>query len=179
MDSFIRYDHWCLGNTRATLLWIEEWLSLSQRRIEYMMILFYGFTAGISVVVSAIRPYGSSLVGMSIFMFALIVWSMFRMSNVPDVVRKHRSNDDISLIRLALQILMWGAVVWEVVVFHRTHAPIVDLAEPARNVDYVLFVYSISVSTKGEKGRRRKLALEKLKELFGTDWMPKPLGAHG
>ena len=40
---------------------------------------------------------------------------------------------------------------------------------------YVVFIYMTDITSNGERGRRRKLSWAKIKELFGTVWIPKPL----
>lgn len=48
----------------------------------------------------------------------------------------------------------------------------------AGNLCYVLVIYSTDLPSGGEPGKRRKLALAKLKELFGG-WMPEPVPENG
>ena len=51
---------------------------------------------------------------------------------------------------------------------------VTDIFLAASQFVYLVFFYMTDISSQGQSGRRRKLALAELKKLFGTAWMPKP-----
>lgn len=55
-------------------------------------------------------------------------------------------------------------------VFYDSHT--IGLFRLAGHILLVVFIYACSLPNGGEKGKKRKMAIEKLKEMFGTSWMP-------
>ncbi len=41
MNFLVAYDAWCVDKVEAFLLWIEEWLSISQKEAEKSIIALY------------------------------------------------------------------------------------------------------------------------------------------
>ena len=52
-----------------------------------------------------------------------------------------------------------------------------DVLMPVSMNCFLAFQYAMALPNDGQRGRRRKLALAKLKEMFGTAWMPAPVGS--
>jgi len=150
-----------LSKVRATLLWLEEWLSLSQNEVEKVMMFIY-LICGIMNSVGSIDNISIMFMG----------WIMYSLHKNPDVNRAGIEHSPIAATgRPLVQIWTLCMIVTYLVPPIRTK----DVIASIQVVDYLLFSYLVSVSTKGDPGRRRKLAWSKIKELFGTKWLPEPI----
>ena len=170
MNTLVKYDKWCLSVVRATLLWVEEWLSISQRRIERVMIVTYLALA----LVDAGRGKTLYIVGPVLAYIGCLMWFMHR---TPDAIRMVRERPNLAVARCFLQLWLMSVIAISFLISKSMipHNPL----HLVQQTDYALFFYVVSISTKGDPGRRRKLALSKIIEMFGTGWIPKPIGEPG
>lgn len=167
MRFLIAYDAWFAGRVETLLVWLEEWLSISQKVAERGMIALY-------LVLIQVPPVRASwFLG---FRIAFGMWVAFVMGwqhRRPAAMRgsaKHYPSMGAS--RAVMQIvLLWLAGVLFLAPPHRVY----DIAVGAAQIVYLVFFYMTDIASNGERGRRRKLALAELKKLFGTEWLPKPL----
>ena len=151
---------------RATLLWLEEWLSLSQSQVERALIFIYS-------VLSLEMSYSRASTPDTLLIL-IVVFTMWNMHRTPDVIRMGRTDRGWSVIRCLVQMWIGIAIALCLATITKQNVP-GSTGNLIRQIDYTLFIFSISVSTKGDPGRRRRLAWDKIKELFGTEWIPKPI----
>jgi len=138
-----------------------DWLSLTQARIEQGLIAAYTVCA-----VGGAWPLSVRWTVIAV-QLPIAAW-MWWMHRRPSAART------VALFTLA------GPRVFSLVVFSLISVPVAWARWPgwgftlAMNVLYVAIYYLVSLPSGGEPGRRRKLALAKLKEMFGTSWVPVP-----
>lgn len=161
MKILIAYDKWCLSTLEAILTWFNEWLSVSQRVVEKALIILYVFAPIVNV------PRPSAFI--SISFCGLIGVMLWIQALEPEAVREARAHaPGVGVLRVCMQVF---AIC---VMSMPPHGIKVDIGVGLQMCSYVLFQYSVSIGNTGERGRHRALSMAKLKELFGTEWMPQP-----
>jgi hypothetical protein len=164
MKLIFAYDAWCLRRIEALLAWLEEWMSISQPRVEQGLIVIY------ITLLNTGRKFTTTFITLQIICslgIALMMWWLHRR---PAAVREASKRSSMSaMVRIFFQT--WFLLLVVVCTVSRP----IDYQDIAMYLDYLLFFLMNDISSKGKPGRRRKLALEKLKELFGSAWIPKPV----
>jgi hypothetical protein len=151
------YDSWCLAHMESTLCWLEEWLSISQRATEITLLSAY-------VVFDSL----SSLWGVAFSIFNGTILAVFIFS---DATQRRSLRSSWLFPRMISQVVFLSLNV-PGAFYPPIHLR--DIAFCAAYLSLLLFYYSIAISSSGERGRKRKLAAKKLKELF-AGWVPEPL----
>lgn len=168
----ITLDLFLIEATKWVVDWADEWLSLSQSRIEEGLIVAYAATHVLTFVHSVMqnpRDYGSWLpIGVAVY---LTYWMW-------DSHRKPRAVRAFMRWRFPFLRLIWFffSLVFLGPVFYVRNVWMLAVVFPF----YPLlgFQYVLVCGGDGQSGRRRKLALAKLKEWFGVGWLPEPEGTH-
>lgn len=168
MELLIAYDRWCEGRVKALLLFLEEWLSIGQKLAERGMIVLY-----------LVSIYGAPINGKNgltvricgMFTIGSLMWCLHR---IPEALREcgNFMSKRRAVFRCCLQIVIADAIAFDLGVWMRTgHSG----GAIAGQIVYAIFYYMVGIVSKGDRGRRRKLSWAKLKELFGTEWIPRPV----
>lgn len=148
-----------LVGLNKAILFAMEWLSVPRAKIEQSMIVAY-------FVCTVGNAWPSTGRWMLIAIQLPIVGWMWFMHRRPSATR--------SMLLLHLV----SARVISLTVFTGMCAVIAWMRWPAwgytiaMNMLYAAIYYAVSLPGGGEPGKRRKLALAKLKEMFGTSWVP-------
>ena len=174
MIWIIAYDGWLRGRTTALLDWLYEWLSISQKVVERTLIGVYIVGSLVLVVASAMLVHSYLIPPILTILELQMVAMLIRYHRQPSTVRTalHRLYG-AHLVRLFWQILALLALV-NAVSHHPTVGNVVyDFSVVVLNTTYMTFLYVVASNCDGERGRRRKLAWSKLKELFS--WLPDPV----
>ena len=166
MKLAVAYDQWCEGRVRALLLFLEEWLSISQKYAERGMIALY--------VTLVANPWSSSTVSLPprAFLACMLGYFMWTIHRRPEAVRE--ISRWIPRYKAAYRIILQICLGFFAIVAVVPPPPSASNIAVAQIV-YVVFIYMTDITSNGERGRRRKLSWAKIKELFGTVWIPKPL----
>jgi hypothetical protein len=174
MKWIICYDAFCYRCVEALLKWLDEWLSISQKRAEQGMIVLY-------VVLGIIVPGGryatflqmAGTICEKIPIVAFVACMMWLLHRRPAVIRRISYGSRATAIgRFIVQMMMLLAAF--IVIFFSPHRW-TDGAVAFSQVEYIVFFYAVDITSDGERGRRRRLALAELKKMFGTEWIPKPV----
>lgn len=161
----VDYDWICVVITFRILLWLDEWLSVPQRKLEAVLISVY-VLSGISVLL----PYKH--------WFLYIIPVLYMMTGFFLILETRASKTDrmFKLIwphrivgRVASQAFFGILLVAAVLPPHS----IIDLHWGLQAVSYVFLAYSFCLDISGTNGRKRKAAIQKLKEAF--TWLPQPV----
>ena len=172
MRFLIAYDRWCLDRVEALLKSLEEWFSISQKRAEQGMIAIYTVLSVVGCFTLKTLPL--SVRCESFVVFLGLAWLMY-------VTMHRRSAWERRLLRymkigpvyrMFLQMIILYTMA--INLFASPHYPS-DLITAAAQLVFLLFCLSTCICSDGKRGRKRKLALAKLKELFGSEWIPKPV----
>lgn len=169
MELLARYDKWFEDCVRAVLLWLEEWLDLSQRTVERGMIVAY--------LLLAFMPVHQRDLTYAVAGTAVVSIIMYNLHRRPVALRGLRFKETRA-VRVAFMVPIFGTTIaLELIPFAGTKC---EIGKAIAQMVYVVFFYVTDIGNHGERGRRRKLALAKLKELFGDlTWLPKPVGVEG
>jgi hypothetical protein len=166
MSLIVAYDNWCIDHLEALLRWLEEWLSISQKRTEQGMILLYiALTMAqtkTSIASAAVSAIGAGAIGM-------VMWYLHRRPAAVRGIQKGWWPN--ALVRVLIQML-FALFITSILVRPPHHWG--DWANAAAQLDYLIYFYVTDINSGGQRGRKRKLAWAELKKLFGTEWMPKP-----
>jgi hypothetical protein len=177
-DRIIAYDWWCSDRIEAALTWLDEWLSIPQKRVEQSMIVIFCIASFIGPLIGLLKQFdghaaimlliyeltGFRLVG-TVFI-AQLMWWMHRRPAAMRGIWKRRP----SMGRVFFQLFFFFICFC----FWLTLPHLVAVEESVVQVVMLLFYYVADIGSTGQRGRKRKLALAKLKELFGG-WLPNPL----
>lgn len=159
----VSYDLYWLRGVIVLLLWLEEWLGISQTTAERAMIVVY--IAITNFDHTRWGDFDQARWGVSLIS-GIMMWLMH--------ISAHREPPSVfvCVIRGSLQIVLLLAVVLSTLLApHRW----TDVAVISAHLVFMVFWYSTAFRSNGQRGRRRKLALDKLKALFGDlGWLPAP-----
>jgi hypothetical protein len=160
------YDDVIFKVVETILRWCHDWLSLEQRRIERSVIFLWLYVAISADII------GRFWIGLLIEPF--IAFSMLTIAPRSDSERMRRRKDSGWLmIRLAIQFLFVFYITFDLL--SPTKISMIEMLRHVNAFLYAFLMYSIAIGIDGERGSKRKLALAKLKELFGAEWIPRPL----
>jgi hypothetical protein len=167
MNWIIRYDQWIFHRLEVLLLWLEEWFSISQKCVEQSMIVLY-------IVLCLVHSFWYlDLILVKIicsFSVAYLMWNMHqRPATVRKCMQKYQPN---SYYRISLQVVFGSLVVF--ILFQPPHQW-TNVSQALAQILFVVFFYVVDITSNGEPGRRRKMALAELKKMFGLEWIPKPV----
>jgi hypothetical protein len=166
------YDEWCYKRLEAILLWMEEWFSISQSAVEQFLILLYVILE-LAGSIYDVHSFLHHRYGLTAAVALSMGTMMYFLHRRPPAFRQISRQNIVSFyMRVFLQVF--------VVEFSILNAllPLHQLGTYLTSLQYyvwTVFFYIMDISSNGTPGRRRKLALAKLKELFGTSWVPKPV----
>lgn len=163
----------------AVLRWGTEWLSLKRQWMERAIIAGYGVSCSAGAFFDwhfapphRFGHFDLFFNTLAIVIYAVVCASMWRQQKRPEAERIHR-------LLTVEWIVMRSYGVFVVLVLS-----LLMLAPPRRWFDiffpvgmscYAAFQYAISLPEDGERGKKRKLALAKLKAMFGTSWVTAPV----
>ena len=152
---------------QCVLVWLVEWLSVSQRKLERVVIFSYLITEPVYL---RMKPASS----MWFVVLVEIIWGalLFGWHRHTDKERWQRllaaDGSGLRVFYLACWLLLLASLYparHEAWVFVEAFASGLRLAA----------LYFTSLPESGQPGRRRRLALDKVKAMFGTSWMPQPV----
>lgn len=162
----IVYDMWCEDRVKALLLWLEEWFSISQKRVEEGMIVLY-----LALEMAGAR-WTLSMLGINIATWLFAGGTMIWLHRKPDARRGGaKCYLELRLLRISFQVIVFFLA--GILFFLPPHRAS-DIGLGVAQIVYLVFFYMTDISSNGTPGRRRKLALAELKKLFGAAWIPKP-----
>ncbi len=164
-------DAWFNDRVEALLKWLEEWFSISQKWAERGMMAVY-------VALILIPPSWSvSWISAKTAVAFLIVGPMWILHRKPEAARGLMLR--YPLFSVVRTVLCMFVVFLGISCLADTPYEFSKDAIGISQFVYVVFFYMTDISSKGERGRKRKLALEELKKLFGVEWIPKPVNVPG
>jgi hypothetical protein len=160
-------DEWLLGATEKVLEFCADWLSLSQRHIERALIIC---NAAAVMAVQVIDPHTT----LTIITLVVITAPMLLRHRAPQAVRTalRVSEKRSRLVWIALTMLVN-------VPMALSFRDALTLWQAVLYATFTWFHYVIACSSDGQRGKKRRLALDQVKRLFGTGWIPQPVGAQG
>jgi hypothetical protein len=160
-------DYALIVAARACVRFADEWLSCPQIWIERGLIFAI---QGPQLVVAIARP--SWLAWLSVLMTGY--W-LSRRYDTPDALRMAQLASPI-FVAWRLVFLLMTAFFLGLAVAEPLPRGWLRAARIGYELGVIAFVYVASLPRGGgrRRGRKRALALEKLKAMFGTSWMPVP-----
>jgi hypothetical protein len=164
-------DTWFNDRVEGMLVWLEEWLSISQKWAERGTMVLY-------LMMIFMPPHWSLIwIGAKIALVLFLATMMWALHRKPAAARRLMYRDPLfGPVRGAVGIfLLLIGISCFVSTPHQFNAKAVGIAQMV----YLVFFYMTDISSDGQPGRRRKLALAELKKLFGTEWLPKPVTTPG
>ena len=168
MDFLIAYDVWCMSRVESLLLWLEEWLSITQKQAERGMIIVYFISFYICPPSDNLGSISAQIVAGGAI--SMLMWNLHRRPAATRYGKKPIIY--LSWVRIIFQaitfFLIWMWAIEKPVNFLHLRYSFVQIV-------YMIFYYAVDIHIDGKPGRRRKLALAELKKLFGECWIPKPL----
>ena len=168
MHWILRYDRWFESWVRAVLSWLEEWFGLAQKTVERALIVIY--------LVLAFYPVSRNHIGDVICTMTFVTLVMVTQHRRPAAIRGLHHFARILRVVVIVPILLLMALILTLPMVKARNSPGMGLAQ----LVYLVFFYMTDISNHNERGRRRGLALAKLKELFGdVSWLPKPVEVEG
>lgn len=158
-------DDCLLLATQWTLVFFCDWLSINQRQIERSLIVLH----------LALGFYNRIVAGAFWFVWVPLVWTLeyWILYTRPNQIRFFLLFDPRTcVVRFLLAVFL----------FLIGPFPILFLSNGVRNwselsywLVFIAFLYTTSLPRNDPpRGRKRKEALSKLREQFGTSWLPAP-----
>lgn len=173
-NSVAALDRLVLVIVEKFALLVTEYLDLTQHQLEVLLLVLYALLSLVSSRGKYMR-YADMLLGGAI---ALMLMGLLQVNT--SSVRRHRRNDVTWVLLRTFMLVAFlissysfiELVYW----LHRAHwlykLTVYDIGMDLRSLDLTLFYYLAAIDSNGTPGRRRKLAMAKLRSLFGTSWLP-------
>ena len=171
IKALIDGDAWFADRVEALLKWLEEWLSISQKWAERATLALY---AVLIAVPNELSPYGIGFKVTFAFLLVSINWHLHRR---PESIRSSLGRN--SIYRAARVLMGLFLIFLAGILYGMPPHRFTDYTCGTAQLVYLVFLYMTDIASKGERGRKRKLALKELKKLFGTEWIPKPVTVPG
>ena len=168
MNAIVRIDHFFIRLTEYVLDWLLEWLSITQSVIEKVMIGGYAVAAGMVTTACARKVIliPPSVVAVAAFIVLAVMVNMHLGSGVARKALLHFSVPKIWRL--------YGVCVTGIDCLPPyKHVLFCDFGLPLSIFCFAFFSYVIVSNCTRERGRKRKMAWAKLKELFS--WLPEPV----
>jgi len=170
MKWLITYDIWLRGRIKVLLDWLAEWFSITQKMVERLMIILYAAGGLIVICASALKMTWIPVPTWVIVLGVILVVSM--------MISYHREPSTLRAVKYGNSYNAALRFVWNFLVVRSFFPPytghfMLDASAPMLDIAFASMLYLVSVNSDGERGRRRKLAWSKLKELF--TWLPDPV----
>lgn len=168
MEYLRKYDRWVITKTESVLQFLLDWLGITQKSVEISMIVFQ--VLGRTLFITC---YGKGNMAPSL-MEAMIAIYLIRFMTV--------LHKDASAVRKKLVSSIDGVFIrtmWQALMIMGLSLPrglFIDTGAFLSSGSMVVFLYVIVCNIDGERGRKSKMAWSKIKELFGTSWIPEPVG---
>lgn len=167
------FDAWLIRATEAVLDWLEEWLSVSQKSIEKVLILSAMCAYLRSIIddlfaVRAMPPFWLEVLFGVMMAIVLLVCHQASQSD-----RRLRVKRDL----WARMLWLWGSACFGAPACYLAPSP-ETIANLLYSSSVCAFFYVIVANVEGERGYRRRAALRRLREMFGPLWTPQPQGAQ-
>lgn len=155
-------DEFLIRKTRSVLICIEEWLSISQRTVERWLIVIFLATF---IKLSMFDFMHTHSIVIDVIMF---VWCALVLINL------HNYSEDQRAATGKIQRIwfFYASLLATLHMFHLLNNE--NVAQAVNLYAAEAFFYVIASNVKGERGRRRRMAMAKLRELFGPLWTPEP-----
>jgi hypothetical protein len=157
MGIIERFDTWTIEHLESFLDWLNEWLSISQKTVERVLTLIYFIREGLFFA----KHHNVTLLIMGMFIVLIMVGRTILM-------------DKRTRLKLRYSEWKWRFLILSMNLLSVAIPPYgFNLITEIMGLSFAVFNYVFVCSVDGEKGRRRKMALSKLKELFS--WLPDPI----
>jgi hypothetical protein len=172
MKALMWLDVSCLKCVLAVRMFCVEWFSWTVRGMERGLIVFYVVPFPLAQVAQhRMMTWQAGLICLAQLSIALFMWLQHGISDE----KRARRLFDPGMIGGRLTVVF--VAVWTVaVVLFLPPVRWEDVLVCVPMISYSIFQLSLCLPTGGKRGRKRKLAKEKLKELLGGR-MPLPAGA--
>lgn len=157
-------DNFLIRITKSVLDFLNDWLSISQKQVEKFLIGVF------AVLLVPIVVTGASKIMMIFFgiMLPIILIGMFtRHSLTASLRNKWRIENYGYRVFNTLLVIVFGAD-FAVTSFH-------NFIWFAAFMALIIFDYTIVCVIDGERGRKRKMTLNEITKMFGTEWIEKPI----
>lgn len=154
-------DAWLIARTEDVLLFLNEWLSISWAQTSVALIAFKFIGEGYYDLHS--HRWGL------IFVDALYAGWQFLIHTEPETTRVARLRgyewSSLRVSMMLISVMMWIGIMFP------PRVPSLWIVCAALTSVGVWFIV-IACGEAGIRGRKRKAAMSKIKELFGTEWIP-------
>jgi hypothetical protein len=170
MNFIERYDEWVRARVKDALDWLFEWLSVSQKAVERILIITYvvGRTLEAVAEFSHRAPRGLNKgVGVADCVFSILIVLImlgWHFSPKTERIMAHVARPGYILRIMWQPLVIATAADLEIDSYHIGHF--------AQVTAFTLALYVFACNSDGQRGRKRKMAWAKLKELFS--WLPNP-----
>lgn len=163
----IKIDGYILLGTYHVRKFLCEWASVTRRKLERAAVVIY--LSGMTIwAMNNLRYHSSYWFLGIIFIGGIGRW----FSDDSDAQRVHRM---MSSFHSAYRIFLVASLVFDLGADAIVHMHWNFWYEWAFDTGWgmiVFYEYLSALPSDGDPGRKRKLAMDKIKEMFGTEWMP-------
>lgn len=179
---FTKLDNFIIERFETTIQFLNDWMGITQSFLEKATIGAYVCTTVITFAVMAITPPAKHVSKtFSWFVTAMVLFTFI--AQFFDLLKQHRSPKVMRIIRRfrerprRIGWIFW--TVWNCVLEVRGNDSYLTWIVSIGVIVFFALIAAMSYETvcniEGDRGRKAKLAWDKVKELFGTQWLPVPV----
>lgn len=181
---FTKLDNFIIERFETTIQFLNDWLGITQSWIEKMTIAAYVLTVSVTFTVAMIAPkkvipnrpavFDGFLIAVLLMTFIWVFFLLLKQHRMPTATRRVMRTEKLFQ---RMNWLFW--TVWNGTLGTRGNTTV---AMWIVSIGVILFYgliaamsYEIVCNIEGDRARKAKLAWDKIKELFGTQWLPVPV----
>ena len=157
-------DLWLLIAIDNAVVFFVEWSGARRVRVERGLILLWGGCFSLWVIFWMHRGW--------YWLLLFVVGGMWAMWDLPEASGSMRLHRMLTKTVSRLFSTVWLGCLMAIACLPPRQ--LTYLLVVAAHIFGILFEYSIAMPKSGDPGRRRKAEIARLKELFGSSWIPEP-----
>ena len=171
MEIMRRYDDWCITKVKIATEFLNDWLGISQKIMERVVIVCNVIARSCLLSSSVLNRWEFPVWFEALMVFVFFNY-IYRLHRTPCAARS-------KFLPMRTSRMWWQSLTYLSILPSPANDWLVNVGLIGGYGAVTLIEYLVCVDIDGERGRKAKMAWNKVIELFGTRWIPQPVGVRG
>jgi hypothetical protein len=173
---FHAIDNTLLSICEQSVKFIEEWLSISQKWLERIVIAIFVIAGLIQLYLVSIQNNPYNKPWMVAFYIIMFLYAMMQEHRLPEATRKLTRITGFIVRMFWIGVMIaTGLSPFFVSIGNDKVAVLYSVADTFAMGARGAMIYITVANIDGHRGKAAQMAWNKIKELFGTSWIPQPI----